>query len=491
MPTIRQPVRSYHDIIVESEGQLYEALTPLEYEETLIRQEVFTHRAQEQENMLSRIEEQSVLSPSHRANNYRHGAERNATYVFRQRSMKLNLTLGWELEANHVPSTSIPNGIERISDGSVDGDGAEFIVMPAVTKSPRYVLGLLKDLVHMPKLNTNKSCGFHIHVSASNLASSARMKQWAIATEHLGTLIEDLAFKSTPDSRKDNQYCRRIVPLSSGTSFSSNKYSNDRRYHWLNTVEMFRPGGIRTIEIRLLGHTHRWKYLLAWSLFCMELARRGWEISNNPFEVSSHVDALSRLLINIEKDVKPLSKKLEPIPQWVYNGLKTFDIEPSSWERPLARLSESETDLRGLIHQPYSDDQPEEDTPHNDDECSCGCGNEGRCNSQYHSDGDCNSHSCEYCHDDGHCDGSPQCARCRNNRHEDGEDCERRTCALCHPLHLPGPVAPSVDSELAHAQPIDGLALELQARDIMTNDEWTMTRDRYAFYPSINHRGGR
>src|SRR5260221_4159614 len=191
-------------------------------------------------------ESQSVISPDHPANNRRHNEERNTTYTYRQRSMKLNLTLGWELEASHE-AIKVPHGVERISDNSVNGAGAEFVVLPAVTKSPRYVLGLLKDLVHAPRLNTDESCGFHIHVSASNLASAARMKQWAIATEHRASLIEDLAFKAVPDSRKDNSYCRRIVPIQNDTTFQSNKYGNNRRYHWLNTVEMFRPNGIRTI----------------------------------------------------------------------------------------------------------------------------------------------------------------------------------------------------------------------------------------------------
>src|ERR1035437_2227150 len=235
----------------------------------------------------------SVISFDHPLNRHHgHETERNSTYVFRRRQTKLNLTLGWELEANRKPS-NIPEGIELISDGSVDDDSAEYVVMPAITRSPRYVLGLLKDLVHLPGLNTNKSCGFHIHVSASNISSIARMRQWAIATEHLAMLVEDLAFKAVPESRKSNQYCRRITPLHGGESFPSRKYDNSRRYNWLNTVEMFRPGGIRTIEVRLLGHTHRWKYLLAWSLFSMELASRGWKVSNDPYNVTKHVELIS------------------------------------------------------------------------------------------------------------------------------------------------------------------------------------------------------
>jgi hypothetical protein len=378
---------------------------------------------------------ESVLSHRHPANSRdAHARQATRNYTFRQRCQKLDLTLGWELEANHAPSR-IPNGVEHIGDGSVNGEGAEMVVLPAVTKSPRYVLGLLKDVVHAPKLNTDESCGFHVHVSASNISSLARMRQWAMATEHLALQIEDLAFRAVPDSRKGNTYCKRIVPLSSGTTFDMHKYNNSRRYHWLNIVEMFRPNGIRTIENRLLGHTHRWKYVLAWSLFTMELGRRGWELSNKPFDIKGHVDALADILLKIAKEIKPLDKRAEPMPQWVYNGLSSFGIESNAWERPLARLSETEADLQGMPKMFYSDNQTEVPNRNedNEDECPCGCGNEGRCQSQEHEDGDCESNYCEYCHEDGRCDGAPDCQRCIMNAHDNGEDCHRSRCATCRP----------------------------------------------------------
>lgn len=385
---------------------------------------------------------ESVLSRYHPANSRRE-SEGRRTYTFRQRVQKLDLTLGWELEANHAP-TRIPNGVEHIGDGSVNGEGAEMVVLPAVTKSPRYVLGLLKDVVHAPKLNTDESCGFHVHVSASNIASLARMRQWAMATEHLALQIEDLAFRAVPDSRKGNTYCKRIIPLENGTRFEVSKYNNSRRYHWLNIVEMFRPNGIRTIENRLLGHTHRWKYVLAWTLFTMELGRRGWELSNKPFDITGHVSALSDMLLKIAKEIKPLDKRTEPIPQWVYNGLATFGIESNAWERPLARLSETESDLRGMPKMFYSDNQiemPNRNEDEESEECPCGCGNEGRCQSQEHEDGDCESNYCEYCHEDGRCDGVPDCERCIMTAHDNGEDCQRSGCRTCRPAPRAVPVS--------------------------------------------------
>lgn len=411
----------------------------------------------------------SVISPYHPANNVSHGDSSNRSYTYRKHSTSLKLTLGWELEANHSP-VKVPAGVEHISDGSVDGDGAEFVVMPAITRSPRYVLGLLKELVHAPKLNTNKSCGFHVHVSASNISNLPRMRQWAIATEHLAMQIEDLAFKSVPEARQNNTYCKRIVPISNGSMFSATKYSNSRRYHWLNTVEMFRPGGIRTIEVRLLGNTHRWKYLLAWSLFSMELAQRGWELSNNPFETLKHIDMLSNMLVSIAKDIKPLEKKLDPIPQWVFNGLRSFGIEPNTWDRPLANLVGTEYSINGVSRPIYSDNQPEFPNRERDEDeddsdlvyCECGCDNEGRCDYQVHEDGDCTRNDCERCHEQDQCDNAPSCVHCRNVRHEANEGCGRSICSICHPVPVRPGVVPIASNVVIESLPIADHTLDIQ-----------------------------
>lgn len=382
--------------------------------------------------------ERSVIDRYH-PDNIRNDDPNDRDYVFRQRNVsKLNLTLGWELEANHV-ANRLPNGVEQTGDGSVNGDEAEYVVLPAITKSPRYVLGLLKELVHAPNLNTDESCGFHVHVSASNIPLS-RMRQWALATEHLAMRIEDLAFKAVPDSRKDNQYCKRIQPLFNGARFVSSKHSNSRRYNWLNTVEMFRPNGIRTMENRLLGHTHRWKYVLAWTLFTMELAAHGWEIAHKPFDIDNHVAPLEGLLKDIITEIKPLDRRHEPIPQWIYKGLAKHGIESATWERPLAKLVDREYELKGIAKPFYSDSQveiPNRDREEDNDYCPCGCETEGRCYSQIHADGDCESNDCEYCHDGGNCDGLPHCRRCVQSAHDNDEDCQRVRCGSCRPVTQP------------------------------------------------------
>src|ERR1700682_783594 len=162
------------------------------------------------------IDTTSILSPYHPANSRRH-AEGSGTYTYIPTIPKPVFSLGWELEANHGASR-VPSGIDVISDGSVDGDSIEYVCMPAITKSPQFVLGLLKDLVHSPHLNTDKSCGFHVHVSVQN-TSLARLRNWAIATEALAKEVEILAFNAVPDARQNNQYCRRIEETRAGERF--------------------------------------------------------------------------------------------------------------------------------------------------------------------------------------------------------------------------------------------------------------------------------
>lgn len=343
----------------------------------------------------------------------------HGSYTYHNREVRPKFSLGWELEANHS-AARVPEGVAMIGDGSVNGDGREYVVLPSLVRSPKYVLGLLKDLVHSPELNTDKSCGFHVHMGIKG-APLPRLRQWAVATEILAQGVEDAAFNAVPEARQDNRYCRRINPTQLGDRFSAYKYDNERRYNWLNTVEMFRPGGIRTVEVRLMGNTHRWKYLLAWSLFCFNLGREGWRLAQSPFmNREESLATLRNLLERIEKEIRPLSKKHEPIPTWVYQGLASFDIHYSAWDRPLAKLADKEATLRGYRPRWYSDNQPTIGNHNNDDNedyCECGCGDEGRCEYQTHSDGDC--------------DGSPNCEYCQDSQHESGEYCGSRRCSRC------------------------------------------------------------
>ena len=412
------------------------------------------------------IDTVSILSPYHPANTRRH-SEGRGTYTYQPSIPSFPLSLGWELEANHSASR-VPAGVDTISDGSVNGDGTEYVVLPSVTRSPKFALGLLKDLVHAPSLNTDKSCGYHVHMGVQG-ASMARLRQWAIATEALAKEVEDKAFEAVPDARKSNSYCKRIEATIAGTRFESTKYNNSRRYHWLNTVEIFRPSGIRTVEVRLLGNTHRWKYLLAWSTFCMLLGREGWKIAHRPFESRrASIKMLTEVLEAIIADVKPLDKRHEAVPAWVYSQLKSLGIEWSAFDRPLISLHNAEATLAGKAKKFYSDNQAtepnrSEDEDSNDDSCPCGCGEEYRCSQQTHDDGDCGSSECSYCCENGNCGGSPDCYNCRDSRHDEREWCGRNTCATCERNQV-GPWTVEVEE----AEPLTVVPITIHAGNVVT-----------------------
>jgi len=376
----------------------------------------------------------SVIDPR-RPENLRRNDSSNRAFVWRgsrrRRVPSVEFSLGWELEANKE-AARYPNGVEKISDGSVNGDSAEYIVMPSVTKSPRFVLGLLKDLVHAPELNTDKSCGFHVHM-APKIDNLTKMRLWAITCQELARRIEDAAFNAVPDARQNNNYCRRVEVLQHGTRFASSKYSNDRRYQWLNVVEMFRPSGIRTVEVRLLGNTHRWKYLLSWVAFSLWLGKQAWKVQHGGLTMDQAALELSSFLKKITEEIKPLDKRGEPIPQWVYDALHKLGIDSTAWDRPLQKLYATECEVTGRRKVFYSDAQAtvENDTSDDEDSCVCGCGADGRCDTQLHDDGDCDADYCSACHSEGNCT-ARYCEACREAAHNDGDLCEWGTnCVQC------------------------------------------------------------
>lgn len=381
------------------------------------------------------IETRSVLDPR-RPENRHNDCRREHSFTWNgprvKCAPKVEFSLGWELEANNE-AARYPDGVQKMSDGSVNGDSAEYVVLPSVTKNARFVLGLLKDLVHAPELNTDKSCGYHVHL-APRKTTLAKSREWALACQRLALAIEEKAFKAVPDARQENSYCRKVELLQHGTRFQSAKYGNDLRYQWLNIVEMFRPGGIRTVEVRLLGNTHRWKYLLAWSTFCLTLGAEAWHLIHSNGDMTKSVEHLERLLDGIIEEVKPLDKRGEPIPEWVYIALKGLGIEYTAWERPLQKLAAAECSVSGVARRWYSDAQTtveNESDDDNNDSCECGCGEEGRCYNQIHDDGDCDSNECQRCHENGDCAGDRHCTYCREVLHSAGEYCGDRHCYSC------------------------------------------------------------
>jgi len=196
-----------------------------------------------------------------------------------QREMMLpQITLGWELEATHRASVHVP-GVEVGHDGSVDGEGLEYRIRKEHVTNVAKSLGCLRAIATDPALTVNASCGFHVHLGLAN--RSRRLHDWAQWFVQLAREVETDAFKAVPPSRTDNAYCRswRVNPESIGAlQYHPSKHCNRDRYQWVNPVEVFRPGGIRTVEIRLMGATARYTWLLSWISVCRLMAMSSWAL---------------------------------------------------------------------------------------------------------------------------------------------------------------------------------------------------------------------
>lgn len=135
-------------------------------------------------------------------------------------------------------------------------------------------LGVVQDLCKCV-LEVNKSCGVHLHLGKPS--GSGVSSRWSRNDVRLmlvvGRWYEEKLFNLCPETRKLNQYCKTIGDSFQTEDFVSSsplgevnprKYSNSKRYCWLNAIETERSGGIGTIEIRMLGNVRRFSYIKSW-----------------------------------------------------------------------------------------------------------------------------------------------------------------------------------------------------------------------------------
>lgn len=208
-------------------------------------------------------------------------------------------TLGWELEATSRAERKI-KGVECGHDGSVDGDALEYRIKREMVYKPEESLRALRELLASQALEVNESCGFHVHIGLG--VKSRKLQAWAAHFVTLARLVEKEAFAAVPKSRHGNDYCRSwkehtgsvISPI-----YHASKHSNETRYCWINPVEIFRPGGIRTIEVRLMGDSQSYPYLLAWISFCRSMAASAWALTNDPSRLEMEVQELKEVLDTI------------------------------------------------------------------------------------------------------------------------------------------------------------------------------------------------
>lgn len=191
------------------------------------------------------------------------------------------ITLGWELEATNRARKHVP-GVECGHDGSVHGQSLEYRIKRELVFTPEKSLAALRMLTTDPYLQVDESCGFHVHVGLGR--RTRKLHDWAEAFVQLARDTEAEAFSAVPSSRRENGYCRswKQSPHSIiANQYSASKGANRDRYNWVNPVEIFRPGGIRTVEIRLMGHTKRYTYLLAWVSVCRMMAMSAWAVAHS------------------------------------------------------------------------------------------------------------------------------------------------------------------------------------------------------------------
>jgi len=218
------------------------------------------------------------------------------------------LTFGLELEYSRASETHDAlmrtHGFAPRRDASVraEGGGTGFeAVTPILTATIKddgtftYDETIIQGLCNVSSA-VNETCGLHVHVgrpkgtTKKSEWTAAQCRAWMLS----GLAIEDSLYGACPASRKASTHARPIKEIYAPEDFGSahpalpaapSKYSNPKRYCWLNLVETVRPGNeqvefteavrraqaeaLGTVEIRMLGNTRRFDYIRAWVDMCL------------------------------------------------------------------------------------------------------------------------------------------------------------------------------------------------------------------------------
>lgn len=251
------------------------------------------------------------------------------------------LTLGWELEATHHARRRL-EGISLDHDGSVNGESLEYKIKRSWAFEPTKSIQALRELTTDPFLRTDGSCGFHVHIGLGT--RTRKLPHWAAWFVTLAREVERDAFEAVPESRRQNRYCRSWKSGSNDSiikkQYSGAKYSNGDRYQWVNPVEVFRPGGIRTIEVRLMGGTHRYTYLLAWTSVCRLMAMSAWALVHDPSRLEFEKQETKKAFKLIRDVYQVSSTTKETARVAVYLANKAGLVAP--FGQPLAKLKTTE-----------------------------------------------------------------------------------------------------------------------------------------------------
>jgi len=234
------------------------------------------------------------------------------------RTTPVKFSLGWEFEASKA-SVITPDGVDRGSDGSVNGEGVEYRTKISEVFDPRNSIKKLGDLLSLKRLEVNSSCGFHVHVGLASYPKSytGYPGLWASWNVVLAKEIENDIFAIVPESRRENNTCKKWsgVNLPHGIikqRYGNSKYDGPQRYYWVNVTEIFRKGGIKTVEIRLMGDTKNYAFLVGWMCFCIIMAKSAYKLIGDPLLLNAQVERLKQfaLVLSSLKTAKGEKAKL-------------------------------------------------------------------------------------------------------------------------------------------------------------------------------------
>lgn len=214
-----------------------------------------------------------------------------ATPQAAQLSLNRHFTKRFDHSIKNDDGTHLPPTLEA-------GGGFEFITPPQAVEVRMNNVGDHLAIVWGDTLNVvrdlcgcvdhvNRSCGVHIHIgrpSKEGLFASKWEPERVRTMLTIGMMLENRVFDVMPDSRRGNHHCNTIRSRYSDNDLgqfypvgnvTARKYSNIKRYCWMNLIETRRVGNdtrpgrgsseaLGTIEIRALGNTKSFDYIMTW-----------------------------------------------------------------------------------------------------------------------------------------------------------------------------------------------------------------------------------
>jgi hypothetical protein len=177
------------------------------------------------------------------------------------------------------------------SDGSISGEGVEFISKPMIGDQLFEEVDKITDWLHNNSFSVNRSCGYHLHIDARDL-------YWPELTGImlLGNACEDIMYSMMPASRSKSNWCRktpipskRLFIIQSNRDFIDSWYNgsdsrqnndkyNDSRYHGINMHSRVYLG---TIEFRHHSGTTNPEKIKNWITICQSLVEKGAKLGKH------------------------------------------------------------------------------------------------------------------------------------------------------------------------------------------------------------------